>query len=268
MTKRTYRKYALLLTTLFAGQAIAADITTGIDPTSSIALESVKGQWSLGLGAASVDNAYKGVDTELKPIPIVQYEGKKIFIRGFRLGYKLFSKDNFYLNAISERGLDSFDDKDSNELKGLDDRRHSYNAGLHGGWQSERGYHIRAAVLTDVSNTHNGSYANLSYGRIFGSLKEGWTITPEVGVNWISDNYANYYFGVSEEEQVRTGIKAYEAGGERSLYFKLSSTYRLTARTTLIANISYQDQGDKIYNSTMVNDRNTVSGVIGAVYHF
>ena len=67
------------------------------------------------------------------------------------------------------------------------------------------------ALRFDVSGIHEGTMAEISYGYPFNVGR--WMITPEVKVQWASEEVHQYYFGVtcagchSGPSLVHTGLR-------------------------------------------------------------
>jgi hypothetical protein len=53
----------------------------------------------------------------------------------------------------------------------------------------------------------------------------GLTLTPGIGVQYSSENYNDYYYGVSKNESRRSGLKTYGADDGWDPYLELTASY-------------------------------------------
>ncbi|MFC4314305.1 MipA/OmpV family protein [Steroidobacter flavus] len=169
-------------------------------------------RWGLGVGAVASDSPYAGEGTRVMPVPLISYQGEKFFFQGIRAGWQFVRTDAFEFAAIAQFKFDGFDIKDLSrqqlaanglDYRLLEDRDDSLDAGVTAKWSGMAG-EIELELLTDVTDKSGGQQFSLQYGY---PLHWGQTmVTPNVGVTWLSDDTANYYYGTLDKEVARGAI--------------------------------------------------------------
>ncbi|MCD9004796.1 MipA/OmpV family protein [Luteimonas sp. XNQY3] len=190
----------LTLALLFPLSAFAQSDTT------EHAVPSANDRWTLGLGVSAKDTAYAGEDIQLRPAPLVNFQGKRFYWQGVTLGMHLWKTSDFSLDAVVSGRFDGFDSDDLGreelaangvDFDRLGDRDDAADAGIAArwGWDAHQ-LHVRA--LADITDTSGGYELSADYGY---RVRLGrTTLIPGVGVRWMSDDMANYYYGVAPGE--------------------------------------------------------------------
>jgi outer membrane protein len=175
---------------------------------------SLLAQWSAGVATIIPSSPYVGVDTEIKILPIVTYEGERLTWRGPSLAYKFTGLKrgepsfSLTLNLAPNR----LDTDDSDSLDGIKDRDFSFMAGASYRQPFELAT-VSLAFETDVTNKHDGQRAVVSLARpLVFDPKRQWMLTLGVELEYLSANYADYYFGVDQEEQNNSDFSQYQVG--------------------------------------------------------
>lgn len=223
--------------------------------------------FSIGLGAAVGQYAYKGVDNDTLPYPMINYEGERFFIRGTGAGAYLLkdSRNQLSLNLFySPLNFDP-DDSNSRRMKLLDKRHSTAMAGLGYRHMADWGI-VRTSLSADVLNYSNGYVADAAYlyPFDFGAL----TLTPGIGASWYSGNFNDYYYGISGKESRRSGLSQYDAGSSWSPYAEISANYALTQSWKTFAYARYTRLDDEVKDSPMVDKSYTTLFAAGVSYSF
>lgn len=168
--------------------------------------------WALGVGAIAQDSPYAGEGSRVHPIPLISYQGEHFFFQGITAGWKILGSESLELAAIAKLRLDGFDIDDLGrrelaanglDYRQLEDRDDSLDAGVSGKWSGQAG-ELEIELLADVTDTSGGQEFSLQYGY---PLHFGQTmVTPAVGVTWLSEDTANYYYGTLTAEVARGAI--------------------------------------------------------------
>lgn len=168
--------------------------------------------WGLGIGAIASASPYAGEGTRVHPIPLISYQGENFFFRGITAGWQFIGSDAFELAAIAKLRLDGFDIDDLGrrelaanglDYRQLEDRDDSLDAGVAAKWSGKAG-ELEIELLADVTDTSGGQEFSIQYGY---PLHWGQTlVTPTVGVTWLSEDTANYYYGTLDEEVARGAV--------------------------------------------------------------
>jgi outer membrane protein len=211
-------------------------------------------RWGLGIGAVASDSPYAGEGTRVMPVPLISYQGEKFFFQGIRAGWQFIRNDAFELAAIAQFNFDGFDIKDLSRQKlaanGLDarqleDRDDSLDAGVTATWSGSAG-EIEIELLTDVTDKSGGQQYSLQYGY---PIHWGQTMmTPHVGVTWLSDDTANYYYGTLDEEVARGAID-YKPDAATVPYVGVNFMHFFSEKWTMLAFLKYSILPDEITDS-------------------
>ncbi|HST44666.1 MAG TPA: MipA/OmpV family protein [Luteimonas sp.] len=185
--------------------------------SAPVADPSTRGEWTLGVGAIATDSPYAGEGSRLRPVPLIGYEGDRVFVRGTAAGVRLVESQGLSLDVIASARLDGFDidDLGRRELLAngvdaelLEDRDDGLDAGLRatygGGWGA-----LSLEAVHDVSDASDGYEVAVEYRYTW--LLGRSTLTANVGSSRLSDDLAGYYYGTLEEEVAR-GVTAYAPG--------------------------------------------------------
>ncbi|MDH5832811.1 MipA/OmpV family protein [Luteimonas kalidii] len=256
---RTVLSLALLLPA-----AVCAQTPTGARP--AIAETSEDDRWILGLGVSVVDSPYAGEGTRTRPLPYVTYEGERFFWRADTLGVNLLRTDRFALDAIVSGRLDGVDRDDLGRAElaanGVDidrlvDRDDGADAGLAAGWRFGRNT-LALRAVADVTGTSDGYELALDYTHRLSIGRT--TIIPGIGVRWLSEDLADYYYGVRSTETFSGA--AYQA--DSALVPAASVVFQrpLVGKWRMIGRLQYQHLPDELTDSPLL-ERDT-SGVAHA----
>lgn len=234
---------------------------------------SVLAQWSAGIATIVPSSPYKGADSEILVIPIVTYEGERLSWRGPSLSYKLTglkrNEPSFSLTLnLAPNELDSEDSEDSDQLNGIDDRDFSFMAGIN--YVHPLGFAtLESSVETDISGKHDGQRAVVSIERpLFMHEKRKWVVNLGAEAEYLSANYADYYFGVTEAEQNRSQFDAYSVGSVIQPAIKLGGYYQFNKDWMMVGNLRWQALASDIKDSPIVESSTAIDGFIGVVYAF
>ncbi|SEL08270.1 outer membrane protein [Pseudoxanthomonas sp. GM95] len=231
--------------------------------------------WSFGLGALVTDSPYAGEDHRTLPFPLISYGGERFYVRGLSGGYHLLNSRAFTLDAelsVRTDGIDA-DDFGRAELarNGIDksqlsDRDRGIDAGLAAQWRGPAGI-LRVGAKTDVSNASEGYELSADYG--FPIRVGTGVITPRIGVARYSDDLANYYYGISDEEVAR-GVTAYSPGAVTFARASVDFAYALGNGWGVVSRLSYSQLPDELQDSPLVEpDTDGVTSLmIGLTRHF
>lgn len=246
-------RYALAASFLLPSLALAQTSTTDL-------LSKTKpddDRWSLGIGARIKESPYAGEGNNIRPVPLLSYEGERVFWRGLSGGVHLFKGDAFTLDAILSGRFDGFDIEDlgrrellANGLDAdlLEDRDDGLDVGLAAGWRSRAG-EFKLEALADVTDASGGYELKLDYGY---ALHWGrTTIVPGVGVAWMSKDLANYYYGTLDEEIAR-GVPSYRPGSVVVPQVSVGFSRPFGRKWRMLGGVSYEFLPDKISDSPLL----------------
>jgi MipA family protein len=245
----------LLLFALLAGSSASAMAQTAPPGEEGSPPEGPpQWRWGLGVGAVASDSPYAGEGMRVMPVPLISYQGENFFFQGIRAGWQFIRNDTFELAAITQFRFDGFEIEDLSRQKlatnGLDyrqleDRDDSLDAGVTAKWSGSAG-ELEIELLTDVTDKSGGQQYSLQYGY---PIHLGPTmVTPNVGVTYLSEDTANYYYGTLDEEVAR-GVIDYKPDAATVPYVGLNVMHFMGERWTLFAFLKYSILPDEIKDS-------------------
>ncbi|MEA9389475.1 MipA/OmpV family protein [Acerihabitans sp. TG2] len=225
------------------------------------------GSWSLGASALHATSPYRGADDKTLPFPIVNYDGDSVYLQGLSAGYYLWKDPQNQLSLTAEYLPFGFkpSSNDYGDMKHLDRRDGTVMAGLRYKYSAQWGI-IRTAFLGDILDNSNGLTADLAY--LYPFNRDKLTILPGIGASWASSNQNDYYYGVSQSESRRSGIKAYDAGDGWSPYAELTAIYALNENWNASLMARYTRLSSEVKDSPMVDAKSTTLIGVGMTYSF
>lgn len=225
-------------------------------------------RWSIGVGAAVRQSPYAGEGTRIRPVPLLTYDGDRLFWRGLSGGMHLIDGDTFKLDAIIAGRFDGFDIEDLGrtelarngvDASLLEDRDDGLDAGMAASWSGRAGeFKLRALVdVTDASGGYEvaADYAyRLQWGRT--------TVVPGVGVRWMSDDMVDYYYGTLDEEVAR-GVPFYQPGAALVPQVSVGFSRPLGEKWKLQGSLDYKFLPNEITDSPLMEpDTDGSAGVM------
>ncbi|WP_081832509.1 MipA/OmpV family protein [Pseudomonas sp. Ant30-3] len=249
----------ILSVMLCAVSGMAKAEISGSDATSVSTRQTQESRWGLGLGAAVSSGVYAGEGTQVTPFPLISYDSERFFWRGIAGGAHLFKRDDFAIDATLSARMDGIDRSDfgRRELaeRGIDrslleDRDDAIDLGIAATWTGDLGQ-LELDVKGDISNATDGYEAGLKYGYPMQWGKN--SITPNVGISFLSKKLANYYYGTLPVE-VDRGVIDYRPGSATVQHVGLDFVRPFADRWAFIANVSYEHLPGKITDSPLVDE--------------
>lgn len=222
-------------------------------PTFAGAAEGQKDTLRIGIGAGGATSEYKETDSQIWPVPLLNYEGERFYVRGLTGGIFLYKNSTHELSLNISYLPQSFDasDSDSRAMRQLDDRYSTMLAGASYRLKSEYGI-ANLSVSGDVLGTSNGILADLSYAYPIPAISI-FQITPAAGVTWTSSNYNDYYYGVSGKESRKSGLGSYDADDGFSPYAGINIKAGITENFDILLNGKAVYLSEEIRDSPMVD---------------
>lgn len=231
-------------------------------------------RWGLGLGAVASDNPYAGRGTRYSPVPLVTYDGGRLFFEGITAGVHVLDTRGLEIDLIAEANFDGIDAEDfgARELarNGIDrallsDRDDSIDAGVDVSFSGRYGQ-LKFQALADVLDASGGYEVSASYGYPL-SFGERWVVTPNIGVRWQSADRVDYYYGILDEEIAR-GVPGYRPGDVVTPEVGIDVRYRLATRWMLLGNLRYRSLPSELADSPLVDSDQSARMFIGVLRAF
>lgn len=230
--------------------------------------------FSAGLGLVGSTGLYIDEDTDLTPVPLLSYEGDRFFLRGLYGGMKLYKNELFTLNGIVNVNMNKLDVEDLNESKlaqkslsrmQLEDRDLSADAGLEAILKAPYGI-ISVQAVNDIGNASDAAEVKANY-QYFWRLNNKLTLMPNVGLEWLSDSRANYYYGTLDSE-VAKGVEKYRPNNLIIPYVSLGGSYSLNQKLRVTSAVTHKFLPDKIVDSPLIDSTSITNFFMGLTYQF
>lgn len=222
-------------------------------------------QWFVGIGAIASPRPYEGADAAVFPVPVFGVRSGPFFFETIRTGFRVVNTKHWKTDLLAQARFDGHEEDDSPVLKGMEERRMSADAGVRvqGKWD-----HVETefTAVTDVLSRHEGQELGVSVGR---PIKAGgWTITPGVGARWLSDNLADYYYGV-ELDEATADRPYYEVGSTINPRVEVKFFKPFAQRKWIFtSSVSMEWLGDEIRDSPIVDRSGTLGGFFAFIRTF
>lgn len=234
------------------------------DELTTIYTETLK----VGAGAGVMTSEYRGTDAKAYPVPIINYEGERFYIRGLTGGLKLYT-DGVHELSVNARYLPQFFDASesrSQAMKKLDDRNSTMMLGATYRLHTQDFGGIQLDASADVLDKNDGFMvdAGYYYPIVFNRL----SLVPSAGGIWTSSDYNDYYYGVSSRESSKSGLKRYKADSGISPYLGLKAQMEIAESWDIFVNTKAVFLSEEITDSPMVNKDVQYSIGTGITYGF
>ncbi|WP_422843836.1 MipA/OmpV family protein [Acidovorax sp. M2(2025)] len=227
--------------------------------------------WALGLAVGSVQKPYRGMGRKAIALPLLSYENRYVRLSSPNVDLKLpslvlsaSSRLHFGLRArlFSEGGYES---SDSPALAGMAERKSGAWIGPTVKW--DNGFaDVQLELLADASGRSKGRRVSLGLERRW-NLGPNVTLVPHAGVEWVDENYVNYYYGVLDNEAA-PGRPAYAGPSAVNLVASLAAVYRWDRQQSLVLQAGAKSLGPAIRNSPVVGRSAENRVMLGYQYRF
>lgn len=249
----------------------SAKIVAGESATTELDIDIYKilgerGRWGLGVGAIGRSSPYLDSDTTvIKPIPAVTYNGARLQWLGPNIQYGLAGTGWWRLAASASYRIGVYEEDDSPALAGMGDRESTLMAGLGMRFEIPGGFNLLLRYEHDVLDKIGGGNAAARVSKAFQAGR--FRIFPQLQVNWMSEDIANYDFGVDEASAL-PGRPAYSPGSTVSYEAGIGSFIEITEEWRIILSISAEALPSEISDSPIVNDDTVIKGFAAITYVF
>jgi outer membrane protein len=248
-----------------------AQFTLGMNDihVESMTLERVLGKGGrigVGVGVVGRSSPYRDSSAVVaKTIPAITYVGERFQILGPSLAIGLLGSGKTRMAATLRYRIGVYEERDSDYLEGMGDRRDTAMLGL--GLQAELlgGFEAGLNYQHDILDQIGGGQAQVSLGKTF-----QWDIvslTPSVAMNWVSSRMTNYDYGVSPN-QARAGRPAYDPGESWNSEIGISTFIELTRDWRIISNLGAEFLDTGVRHSPIVSEDYVLKGLFALNYVF
>lgn len=225
----------------------------------------------IGIGASvgTSSKIYKKEDREYLPMPTMDIQYGRFYIKGGSIGVNLYNDDAFAvslfvdpLTGFSAKGKDM-----KNGYKNIDDRDYQTMVGVK--LDANTGINGIKTMLSLKGGEH-GTVGKFSLYRPF-KITDRLTLVPNIGMSGYSDDFTDYYFGISDSEARRSkfdNLREYKANEAYSFDAGLIADYKLTEDIALTSFLGVNKFSDEIADSPIVENDVVYMISVGARYYF
>ncbi|WP_323845967.1 MipA/OmpV family protein [Microbulbifer magnicolonia] len=224
------------------------------------------GQWGVGLGVIGRSSPYVGSDTTVtQVIPAITYFGERLQWVGPALRYGILGTDGLRLALTASYRLGAYEEDDSEILEGLGDRDATLMGGLGLIYEGPGGTEFELQYEHDLLDRIGGgtAKASVSRGFQFGTLR----LVPELGVNWLSSDLADYDFGVPQSDAI-PGRPAYSVGSSYTVEAGVGGLLELSENWRAVLSVAVENLDSEITDSPIVDDDYVFKGFAAITYSF
>ncbi|WP_157957814.1 MipA/OmpV family protein [Aliidiomarina celeris] len=229
--------------------------------------------WSVGFAVINAQPSYRGDNSSALAVPVINFESERFYFRGIELGYRLGAnlspRAAHSFTAIARVVPSSFDPKENRiaELQQLDKRDIRIETGLNYRYRQPWG-DINAEVTLNARGLDTGYRGAVRYE--YGLSKQPliWQFGPRLGVEYFSEDYVNYFYGISATEAQRSGLAAYSGTDSFNLAAGVGGYFRFSERWTLGGQWNRTFVDENITDSPMSANRDLYTTFIFVSYRF
>jgi outer membrane protein len=224
---------------------------------------------AIGVGLRVRQQAYVGIDRNVRAIPLLTYENSWLRLSGLQADLKLprhqLSAGHSLTGGLRVRYEDEgYEPGDSLGLVGMAERKGSMWAGVAATWHNPWA-DLSVEWLADASRHSEGNKAQVQLSRRF--TWNGFALRPRIQVDWLSSDYVDYYFGVRASEATLER-PSYAGRSAVTQTLGLRTDYSLTRQHHVFLDLSVTRLPSEIEDSPVVDRRGTPRAFMGYLYRF
>ena len=241
---------------------------------------SAKDDIFIGAGPYFQTLPYKNADPVVLGTPVLFFDNALFYIRWTRVGMYFYGQSGEeqswglsltaqpqilgYYETPSLTQLNSR--SDTPVLQGMRERDSGWEGGLAASY-ARGDFFAEFLVLHDITDTYNGTKLRLEAGHSF-TVGE-WYFVPSILAIWLSQPFANYYFGVENSEaDPLIGRPAYRCDAVLNFAAQTYIKYNITEHWHLLANLRADRFGGTVAESPLTDTRYMYSGMLSVLYSF
>lgn len=225
-----------------------------------------RGRLGVGVGAISRSSPYRDYDGGVtQVIPAITYNGERLQVLGPNVSFGLVGTGKLRLAAAGTYRLGVYEEDDSDYLKGMGDRDSTFMAGLALQAELPMGLDLALSYQHDVLDRIGGGQARVAIDKSFqlGTFR----FSPEVGVNWLAQDLADYDFGVAQRKATAER-PAYRVDSVFTVDVGIGMLYEITTEWLLVMNVAVEFLDNEITDSPIVDEDYVVKGFFAVNYVF
>jgi outer membrane protein len=225
--------------------------------------------YSLGVSVSVSQSPYLGAKNSTIAYPYLTsfthaaFTDDWFLIRGENIGVRYVSKSDWEFGVVGRIQTRGVSTSDNDQLLGIEERRWAIETGPLIGW---RGWPVQVHFrhYWDITNRHDGTTSELEFSLPW-DLDRGFFV-PEIRFSYLSDDYSDYYFGVSEQESTPSRPE-YVPGAVTNTWVGFTLGYELTPRWLLSSTVGIEFLDSAVSDSPIVDRDQLWSVRVGLAYN-
>lgn len=220
-----------------------------------------------GITVGATSGAYAHYDVKPLVVPALSWQGERFFASPGSLGMYLYKGQGLRLSAALTPYTLRFktDDVNDPQLRRLHSRQMSAMGGINAEYSADWGI-VEASVMREISGHGGGLESSLYYSYPLQAGRFTWV--PRAGVVHSSARLLDYYYGISDEEALRSGLAAYSPGSATSPSVQIAVSTLLGSRWRATGVVANQWFGDAVKDSPMARRGSQTSAFISLMRSF
>ena len=225
--------------------------------------------YSLGVSVSSSQSPYSGASNSIIAYPYLTSFQHSAFtddwflVNGENIGFRYITESDWVFGAIGRIQTLGFSSLESDELRGMDERRWTVEAGPIVGFRRWP-VHLQLRSYWELLGRHGGTTSELEISLPL-RFSRGFFV-PRIEANYLSAGYSRYYFGVADYEATSSRA-AYEPGKAVNFWAGFRLGYELTPRWLLSTTIGVEFLDSAVTASPIVDRDKLWSVSIGLAYN-
>lgn len=217
----------------------------------------------LGGAAFVTQSVIRSHDTKTSVLPYAFVDYGRFFARVDTLGVKTVGLGFGYLELAARVSQDGWR-ADTAALGGLTDRKTSIPLGIGTFQKTPYGAFFLNAFVD--ANKSRGTLLDATYAAEFKLGRV--SLYPQVGVEYRSAKYTNYFYGVSPGESAASGYATYSAGAATTPMLGLAADVSLAETWVLSMQLRHKWLDAAVSDSPLVDKRAQNAGFVALAYRF
>lgn len=258
------------LTPLYVGLVLVAVSLPawGQKPLDSVRRTDLN-DYALGVAMSVSGNPFVGADTSTIAFPYLTalqnpaFNKNWFIIRDGDIGVRYVTDNEWEFGFVARVQTLGLGSTENEEVAGLLERQWTIESGPMIGWRRWP-VHVGLKAYRDLLGRHDGGTTELAFS-LPREFAWGYVI-PSVEFRYLSDGYADYYYGVQAQEANPTRPE-YEPGSAVNPYVALRVGYRLGSRWMLTGKVGLEFLDAAIKDSPIVAKDRLWSATIGVAYN-
>ena len=225
-----------------------------------------RGRLGVGLGLIAQTSPYRDYNGGVySAIPAIVYTGDRIQIYGPRIQIGLAGSGKLRLAATGLYRIGAYEEDGSDFLTGMGDRKDTFMAGMALNAELPGGVGLSTGYAHDVLGEIGGGEGNVRVGKSF--QKGVFRFSPQIGLNWLSPELANYDFGVPSGKAT-AGRPAYRLDAVVNVEGGIGMFIEITPDWLVVLNTSVELLGRDVIDSPIVSEEYIIKGLAVINYVF